>query len=1120
MKLKIFLLVLLALTYSNFSNAQSVSITSSATNNTISSGSSVTFTATATGYTTPTYQWYKNNVAISGETNSTYVTTVLINNDAIKVAVVEGSSSVTTNGLVMNLDAGNASSYSGTGNTWTDLTGRGNNGTIPSAIVYNSANGGYFQFANSIGVVLPSASPDFNLGTSDFTIELWVNPNANGHRLLSINGRSSTNSAAFQIIGGASGYLYSNYGTVSSGFTWGAWHHVVISRISTTCSTYVDGVLKGTTTDASSLGSNIVGSDAASTTSNTLGSFYSTSSYLSYQGKMSIARVYKDVGLTSSQVIQNYNSIRSRYGLSSIVTTSNTITTTVNNSIILTSATDTNAQTIANNDTLTNITYTTTGATGATFSGLPTGVTGSWSNNSITISGTPTIAGIYNYTVTLTGGNGTVTATGTITVKEVTITSNISGSSICAGISVTFSATTTAITSPTYQWYKNGTAISGANASTYTTSTLSNNDQISVQATPGYTVGSTSTTGLIANFDAANYISTSTRWNDLSSSANHMDFYTDRTYSTLKTATYSTEGGGSLNVNNNSVFGKTISNTGISGNGGKTMSAWIKFDAKDVTWSSIASIGEYAALKVFEMYVQVYPNSQLLFHWSGGQLQYNSDLAQNTWYYVTIKSDGSSGNYIYINGIQVAYATQTLNITNSPLYLGAPKTNSQGGWDYNLRGKISTLSLYNTALSAQTILDNYNATKGRYTSTSITSNTITLSITAGPTLSLILTGDACVNKSSLSATTGLSSYAWYKDDAMISGATTNTYTPSVAGAYKVNASNGTCSTTSSATTINTCGVTSDGKMISTTFSAPLVSSEGGANFGTTMDEVGKILNTTGLTTTTGTIAATTAVLGGIISATNAVTSSIGVIYSTDANFGTYSSSTIQSNVAAGTYTTTITGLTSETTYYSKSFIVNKAGTSYGPVVSFTTPVRPIAVGDSYRGGIVVYIAGPSDPGYDANTTHGLIAAKVDLGKWAWNNGSSANTTNNYFGAGIGNTATIVAQSGTNGGVNYAAKVCDDYTVTETVGGITTTYNDWYLGSTYELQKMMQNSSYLTGSNSLTSNYYWASNEQTATGPAASGIAIGSALYVRPDSYIDQWGRTGAGTINVRAIRKF
>ncbi|MBK7710005.1 MAG: hypothetical protein IPJ37_02805 [Bacteroidales bacterium] len=34
-------------------------------------------------------------------------------------------------------------------------------------------------------------------------------------------------------------------------------------------------------------------------------------------------------------------------------------------------------------------TYTTTGATGATFSGLPTGVTGNWAANVVTISGSP-----------------------------------------------------------------------------------------------------------------------------------------------------------------------------------------------------------------------------------------------------------------------------------------------------------------------------------------------------------------------------------------------------------------------------------------------------------------------------------------------------------------------------------------------------------------------------------------------------------------------------------------------------------------------------------------------------------------------------------------------------------
>jgi hypothetical protein len=558
----------------------------------------------------------------------------------------------------------------------------------------------------------------------------------------------------------------------------------------------------------------------------------------------------------------------------------------------------------------------------------------------------------------------------------VTITSSASGS-ICAGTSVTFTATTTGLTTPSFQWHKNGTAISGATNATYTTSSLSNNDQISVQATPGYTAGSISMTGLIANFDAANYNTSSTRWNDQSSSANHMDFYTDRTYSTLKTATYSTEGGGSLNVNNNSVFGKTINNTGISGNGGKTMSAWVKFDATDVDWASVASIGEYAAGKLFEIYAQRNgTNSQLIFHWSGEQLSNYADLPKNTWYYVTIKSDGSSVNYIYINGIQVAYATRALNITNSPLYMGAPKTyGAQGGWDNNLRGKISTLSLYNTALSAQTILDNYNATKGRYTSTSIASNTITSSVTAGPaTPTITVTGDACINKTTLTTTSGLSSYTWYKDNVAIVGTTTTTYSPTESGDYKVVVSNGTCSTASAATSIYTCGVSADGKMVSIANPGSLLSMEGGANFGTGIDNVGKILNTTGLTTTTGTIGATTVVINGIISTTNAITSSIGVVYSTDANFSTSSTSSIQSNVVAGTYATTLTGLTASTTYYAKSFITNKAGTSYGPVVNFTTSTPPVAVGDVYGGGTVFYVLQPSDAGYDANVQHGLIAA--------------------------------------------------------------------------------------------------------------------------------------------------
>jgi hypothetical protein len=94
--------------------------------------------------------------------------------------------------------------------------------------------------------------------------------------------------------------------------------------------------------------------------------------------------------------------------------------TTINGGMNNTAGAPSSTPTLCINTALTNITQATTGATGiGTATGLPTGVTAAWASNTITISGTPSQSGTFNYSIPLTGGCGNVNATGTITVNQV-----------------------------------------------------------------------------------------------------------------------------------------------------------------------------------------------------------------------------------------------------------------------------------------------------------------------------------------------------------------------------------------------------------------------------------------------------------------------------------------------------------------------------------------------------------------------------------------------------------------------------------------------------------------------------------------------------------------------------
>ncbi|GBL36182.1 mucin-22 [Filimonas sp.] len=98
-------------------------------------------------------------------------------------------------------------------------------------------------------------------------------------------------------------------------------------------------------------------------------------------------------------------------------TSTGTINISPDATLTLTSAAGTNAQTVCINTSITNIKYT-VGGTGnfASVAGLPASVNGVFAGGVLTISGSPSVSGLYTYTVTATGTCASTTTTGTINV--------------------------------------------------------------------------------------------------------------------------------------------------------------------------------------------------------------------------------------------------------------------------------------------------------------------------------------------------------------------------------------------------------------------------------------------------------------------------------------------------------------------------------------------------------------------------------------------------------------------------------------------------------------------------------------------------------------------------------
>ena len=230
-----------------------------------------------------------------------------------------GGGGIVTTDLVLNLDASNSSSYSGSGTTWTDLSGQGNNGTLVNGVAYSSDNGGYLIFDGTNDRVTLPVGSDFAYGTGDFTVEMWFNvtgtsPQKYGERLF-CQTQGGTN---YFVISASRGdpvvkkpvftYAASGGGThivSSTAYTEGTWHHLIITRNGTTATLYLDNSSVATATVSLNFNN--------TTYVPTIGAF-THSDQLNFDGKISIVRVYKGKGFSSSDVTQNFDAVKSRYG--------------------------------------------------------------------------------------------------------------------------------------------------------------------------------------------------------------------------------------------------------------------------------------------------------------------------------------------------------------------------------------------------------------------------------------------------------------------------------------------------------------------------------------------------------------------------------------------------------------------------------------------------------------------------------------------------------------------------------------------------------------------------------------------------------------------------------------
>ena len=231
------------------------------------------------------------------------------------VAPAVGSSSIVTDNLQLYLNAADPASYPGSGTTWTDLSPNAYSTTLVGAPAFNTT---YFTFDGTTEYVDTNQS----LAAESFSVGAWFRTSAAGVKMILSKETTAGNPWNYriwlnggQLVADMSQAPATQASLVSPLTTYnnGSWYLVMFTRDDSNWYLYVNGSqvatradpYTGSVTNAQELW---IGRSAF-----TAGGSSPTGSY-QYTGDIGQIFIYNAV-LTSTQILQNYNSTRATYGL-------------------------------------------------------------------------------------------------------------------------------------------------------------------------------------------------------------------------------------------------------------------------------------------------------------------------------------------------------------------------------------------------------------------------------------------------------------------------------------------------------------------------------------------------------------------------------------------------------------------------------------------------------------------------------------------------------------------------------------------------------------------------------------------------------------------------------------